>query len=396
MQDIDKQTFTTLILSDIALTAIVTPLIDRFYNPHTRLIASSRKRTRSIQTAPRNVELRVLCCVHNEDNVPGIISLLEASNPTVESPVCAYIVHLNELVGRTIPIMIPYKKQMTRVRSKRSSHRIMCAFENYSHNSNHLVKVKPYTVIAAYKNMHEYICRLAQEELIPLIVIPFHGSQDTSNVAEPVAFRNLSENIQIYAPCTIATLVDKGTHRCTSKAQLISSTVGVIFIGGTDDREALALAIQMVGGPNVGVVVLRFVFPKVDQDVEEKVDEKLDDELINEYRAKLDATEGCIYHEVAVEDSEQAMSHIRALKDKFDLIMVGQTRRAGSLFSEETMLNWSENPELGVIGDFLASSDFCRDMTSVLVMKHHGDTSSSLHNTANEQEREYLLRRTVC
>ncbi|XP_030518049.1 cation/H(+) antiporter 15-like [Rhodamnia argentea] len=387
-KDIDRRTFTMLILSDIALTAIVTPLIDCFYNPHTRLIASIRKWAMSTQTTPRNVEMRVLCCVHNGDNVPGIISLIEASNPTAESPICAYVVHLNELVGRSMPIMVPYKKQMTRTQSRSSSHHIMRAFENYCNNSHQLVRVKPYTVIAEYKNMHEYICRLAQEELIPLIVIPFHGSQDTTNIADHVAFRNLRENIRTYAPCTMATLVDKGVHSCTSKVPSISGTVGVIFIGGTDDREALALAIRMVGRPNFGVAVLRLVFSKVDGDMEGKVDEKLDDGLINEYRVKLDVTESHMYREVAVEDAEHAMSNIRAMKDKFNLIMVGQRRRAGSLFSEETMLNWSENPELGVIGDILASSDFCGEMTSVLVMKHHGDTSCNLQNAPTEHEGE--------
>ncbi|KAF8036850.1 hypothetical protein BT93_C2541 [Corymbia citriodora subsp. variegata] len=364
-----------------------------FYNPHTRTIASIRRWRRSMQTAPKNAEMRVLCCVHDEDNVAGMISLLEASNPTEDSPTLAYVIHLNELVGHAIPIMAPYKKQMTRVGSKRSSHHIMRAFENYSNNSNRLVRVKPYTVIAAYENLHEYVCRLAQEEDIPLIIIPFHGSQDTYDVTELIAFRGLIQNMRIYALCTMATWVDKHMHHCVGKASLISSAVGMIFIGGENDREALALAIRMVGWPNVGVAVLR---PNVDVDLDEKVDEKLDDELIGEYRAKIHITEGCTYHEVAVEDSDRAMSNIRALKGKFDLIMVGQTRRVQNLFSEKTMLNWSENPELGVIGDFLASSNFAGEMTSVLVMKHHSDTSRSRRNPSNELDREYLLRRTVC
>ncbi|KAI3427835.1 Na_H_Exchanger domain-containing protein [Psidium guajava] len=395
-KDIDRPTYTMLILSDIALTAIVTPLIDRFYNPHTRLIASIGKRAMSMQTTPRNVEMRVLCCVHNGDNVPGIISLLEAWNPIAESPICAYVVHLKELIGRTIPIMVPYKKQMTRTRSRNASHHIMCAFENYCNNSHQLVRMKPYTTIAAYKNMHEYICRLAQEELIPLIVIPFHGSQDTTNVADHVAFRNLSENIWIYAPCTMATLVDKGMHSCTSKTPSISGTVGVIFIGGTDDREALALAIRMVGRPNLGVAVLRFVFSEVDRDLEKRVDEKLDDGLINEYRAKADADPCSTYHEVVVEDSEQAIGKIQGLKNKFSLVMVGKNRTAGTVFSEETMLNWSDNPELGVIGDLVASSDFRGETTSVLLMHHYGDPRGPFRHPSMEREGDYLLKRRVC
>lgn len=365
MQDIDRKAYTMTVSSQVAIAAVVTPLIDLFYNPHKRLSGSTRKLRRSMQTHPSNVESRIICCIHNEDNVPGIISLLEASNPTVASPICAYAVHLNELASRATPFILPYNKQMRRTKSKRSYH-IIRAFENYSTNSNHLEKVKPYMGIALYKTMHEYICRLAQEEGVPLIVLPFRGSQETSNVLKVIALRNLAEKMRAYTPCTVGPLVDTGKQHCASKSTTFSCRVGVIFIGGTDVREALALAICMVGRPNVSAMVVRIIFQDVGKDIDEITEMKLNGGLIKLFRAKVGAT----YHEVVVEDSEQAVSEIQGLKNKFDLVMVGQKRRAGSVFSEETMLNWSESPELGVIDDLVASSDFRGETTSALVMHH--------------------------
>ncbi|XP_056164118.1 cation/H(+) antiporter 15-like [Syzygium oleosum] len=338
VQDIDRKAYTVTVLSQVAIAAVVTPLIDVFYNPHKRLSGSTRKLRRSMQTHPSNVELRIVCCIHNEDNVPGIISLLEASNPTVASPICAYAVHLNELAGRATPFILPYNKQMRRTKSKRSYH-IMRAFENYSTNSNHLVKVKPYMAIALYKTMHEYICQLAQEEGVPLIVLPFRGSQETSNVLKVIALRNLAEKIRAYAPCTVGPLEDTGKQHCTSKSTTFSCRVGVIIVGGTDDREALALAIRMVGRPNVSATVVRIIFQDVGKDIDEITEMKLNGGLIEPFRAK-----------------------------------VGTIREGQGVCSpEETMLNWSENPELGVISDLVASSDFRGETTLVLVMHHYGD-----------------------
>ncbi|XP_030518048.1 cation/H(+) antiporter 15-like [Rhodamnia argentea] len=395
VQDIDRKAYTVTVLSQVAITAVLTPLIDVFYNPHRRLSESVRKSRRSMQTHPSNVELRILCCIHSEDDVPGIISLLEASNPTGASPICAYAVHLNELVGRATPFIVPYNRQMRRTPSKISFH-IMRALDNYSTNSNHLVKVKPYMAIAAYKTMHEYICRLAQDELVPLIVLPFHGSQEMSNATKAVALRNLAEKIQAYAPCTIGTLVDTGMHHRTNKSTTFSCRVGVIFVGGSDDREALALAFRMVGRPNVRVTVVHIIVQDVGKDIDEIMQEKIDNGLIEVFRAKADADPCSTYRQVVVEDSEQAMGEIQGLKNKFSLVLVGQKRGTGTVFPEETMLNWSDNPELGVIGDLVASSDFRGETTSVLVMHHHGDPKVPFRDPSMERERDYLLRRSVC
>lgn len=178
-----------------------------------------------------------------------------------------------------------------------------------------------------------------------------------------------------------------------------SCKVGVVFIGGPHDREALALAIRMVGRSDVSVTVFRIVLREVVKDAHEVMDREMDDALIDTFRVKVGIDQGGMYCEVAVQDFEQVVSQIGNLKDKFDLIMVGQKRRVRGLFPEETMLTWSEIPELGVIGDLVASSDFFGEMTSVLVMKHHGDTKASYHNRFGSRKCEgeqRLLERTNC
>ena len=54
---------------------------------------------KAIQTMPQVSEFRIISLVHSEENVPSMISLLEASNPTEDqSLISAYVTHLMELV----------------------------------------------------------------------------------------------------------------------------------------------------------------------------------------------------------------------------------------------------------------------------------------------------------
>lgn len=64
----------------------------------------------------------------------------------------------------------------------------------------------------------------------------------------------------------------------------------------------------------------------------------------------------------------QLMDAIRQSHGDYDLVMVGRRHSEMSLSNEE-MVDFMENAELGMIGDMLASSDFCGGMVNVLVMQ---------------------------
>lgn len=151
MQEVTDKTFAVLVLSQMAITAITAPLIDILYSFYVRVNAAAFKRNmRGLHATPRNAELKILCCLHNEENVPGIVTLLESTNPTSTAPLYVHIMHLRELVGQATPMLVPYGNQLQRVKSKRSQH-IMQAFENYLNNTKGTIKVSAYSVIAPFK-----------------------------------------------------------------------------------------------------------------------------------------------------------------------------------------------------------------------------------------------------
>lgn len=68
------------------------------------------------------------------------------------------------------------------------------------------------------------------------------------------------------------------------------------------------------------------------------------------------------WRNINVDGGVQVMDAIRKLQGEYDLVMVGQRHSDMSLRDEE-IVDFVHNPELGVIGDMLASSDFCESVT---------------------------------
>ncbi|XP_030949406.1 cation/H(+) antiporter 15-like, partial [Quercus lobata] len=377
---IDEQTFAVLMFSSLAMTAIIAPFTGMLYKPRVRL-ASSHKQTRlkTIQTTPGASEFRVITCLHNEENVNSIISLLEASNPTEISPICAYVIHLVDLKGSSVPALIPFnakQKRIFKLSNSPSSNHILRAFENYSRNSNGPVIVQAFTMIAPYIGMHENICRLALEKLTPLIIIPYHENQkhiEGSLVATSI--RGFNAKLQRYAPCTVGMLVDRGTRRMNSSH--FSYNVAVIFIGGEDDREALALAARMSGHAEVSLCVLRITLhcKKGEGEEEEEEEEELMDEaLYDEFKIKNMGNACVVCREVVADCSAQVMDAIQSLESNYDLVMVGRSRHQAMELNDIEMpqLNSKNIEHLGMIGDALVSSELFEGWLSLLVLHRCG------------------------
>lgn len=160
MQPINEEHYAALIFAATAVTAIVTPLITLLYKPEERLAKLDKHSVvRTIQAAPTTSELRVLLCIHEEESVGSIISLLEASNPTSAAPINSYIVHLIELVGRDAPVLVPYSNKGGPMWKSSKTVQIMKAFENYSKYAYGRVATQLFTLVAPFKSMHELICR---------------------------------------------------------------------------------------------------------------------------------------------------------------------------------------------------------------------------------------------
>ncbi|KAK9189594.1 hypothetical protein WN943_018192 [Citrus x changshan-huyou] len=357
---IDVQTFSTLVLFYLVLTAIVTPLISIFYKPRKRLdrISKIDNCIRTLQSTLPNSELRILCCIHHEDNVNGIINLLRASNPTEMNPICAYAVHLIDLVGRALPVIVPYNTQKRRLVAN-STDRIMRAMTRYSKGSGAAVKVQPFKMISPYNTMHQSICKLVEDNLI---LLPFHENGEFQS--RTACVQNFNKNVLSYAPCTVGIFVDRGlTYYHPSN---ICYNVAVFFLGGPDDREAMALVSRISSHPGMSITIFRIDL--LENSVESENDRCLDDAVTKEFMVGNVGNTRVECHEMVANDSKQLMDAIKKEKD-FELVIVGKRHTFSSTLEKE-MKPWVEYEELGIIGDMLASADFAEGhMMSLLVIQ---------------------------
>ncbi|KAM5583068.1 cation/H(+) antiporter 15-like [Rosa sericea] len=366
---IDGECYSIMIMSSVLFTGIITPIVKFLYNPSKRY--KSTKRRRTIEHSLPNMEFGLLVCMFHQDSTPSIINLIEVFNPTPKSPICFCLVHLIRLSGRTAPVLITHRPgKSTSLHSNNYSDHIINAFRLYQEHNASSVIMNAFTAIAPYATMHDEVCTLAFEKRTSMIIIPFHkffsAIQCTEELAHPI--RSVNRNILQNAPCSVGILVDRGTlnkkpsalHTSISGRSLYS--VGTIFVEGPDDREALALATRMAGNPNVSLTVTKFTDPK-----QNRTQKEIDSEVIMKYKTAIDGKKQHVYKEVHVKDSVDMINEIRSMEDFFDLILVGRRHDSDSpLFMGLT--EWNEFPELGFLGDMLASFDANCEV-SVLVVQ---------------------------
>lgn len=363
---IDKASYTIMFMTMLIISAATTPIVKVLYKPSDKYIAHKR---RTIQHTKPGAELRLLACIYHEDHTPSIINLLETSNPTPESPIFFSAVHLIELSGRAAPLLVAHQLgKRTSFNSHQSDH-IINAFRLYEQHNQGTVIVSPFTAISPFETMHDEVCALALDKKVTMVILPFHkfwGMEETEVSANGA--RAVNRNILRMAPCSVGILVDRGTLGGSSHnvASRTSYNIGMIFLGGKDDREALAYANRMAKHPNVAVSVIRLIEYSINK-FKITNDMERDIELINNFRIANAKSECCDYKEEVVNDSVGVVSVVRAIENSFDLILVGR-RPGGHSGLLHGLQEWNEFPELGFFGDMLSSSDSnCR--VSVLVVQ---------------------------
>ncbi|KAI3427459.1 Na_H_Exchanger domain-containing protein [Psidium guajava] len=389
---LDDKSFAAMVIVAVFVTSIITPAVTVIYRPARRFVPYKR---RTIQRSKPDAEFRVLVCVHTPRNVPTIINLLEASNPTKKSPICVYVLHLVELTGRASAMLIVHNTRKSGRpalnRTQAQSDHIINAFENYEQHAG-CVTVQPLTAISPYSTMHEDICNLAEDKRATFIIIPFHKQQTVDGGMEATnpAFRMINQNVLANSPCSVGILVDRGLNGSTRlAANQVAHHIAVLFFGGADDREALAYGWRMSEHPGINLMVMRFVPGEEAIDTtarstnelgdssilsivtDSDKDKQLDEEYVKEFRIKNANDESILYVEKVVNNGEETVAAIRSIDSSHDLFIVG---RGQGMISPLTagLTDWSECPELGAIGDLLASSDFAATVSVLVVQQYVG------------------------
>ncbi|MCL7051965.1 hypothetical protein MKW94_007784 [Papaver nudicaule] len=350
---------TIMVLGMVIIVADITPLVKYLYDPLAKYL--TYKRRSILQSKENKSDFRVLVCVHTEDDVPNIIRILEAFNPTKFIPLTVYILHLVELVGRTPPLLVAHPKK-----------RIIT-----SSNTT-------FTTISPHASMHKDICTMSVDEIISLIIFPFYridvitlrddqARKHNSNRVIKTLLQNLLRN----SPCSAPS---------TSFLPDMSYRFLVIFFGGPDDREALTFARNMIHHPSVFVTVVRFYDPTslssdgvVDHynesvSIDAERHKFLDDELVDHFRINTMHDETLIYKEVEVKDGAETIWAVCSLYQDFDLMVIGRQQITDSKIISGLDTYWAECGELGTLGDIVSSPDYGTEV-SILIIHQRQDNS---------------------
>lgn len=347
---------------------------------------------RTIQHHPPNTELPLVVCIYEQETVAGLLNLLEVSYPTVSSPFCVYALHLVDLMGRAVPVFLDHENEHDPAKDTHHD-TILDALKLYQESrSTEAIKFHTFTTLASMRSMHQDICEVAMENNATIIILPFHNDCPGNLVGtEVIRSREVhSVNIEVLnnAPCSVGILVNKSNNFRNPFAGC--STIGrhshsfhhfaMLFLGGADAREALAFADRMAGNPDVSLIVIRFLSHNHEGDNE--MEKKLDDGVVTWFWVKNETNPRVIYREVVVRNGAETVATIQALNEDtyYDLWIVGRTQGINPVLLEG-LEHWSENYELGVIGDYIASSDF-GGTASVLVvhqqiLRGQGTTTAS-------------------
>ncbi|PKI58459.1 cation/H(+) antiporter 24 isoform X2 [Punica granatum] len=367
---IKKPSFTLLVLLTTGVTAIATPLITMFYDPTKPYMVNKR---RTIQHTPHSSELGIVMCIHDQNNIAAFINLLELSNPTSTSPFSIYALHLIELVGRAAPVFIDHQQQSEPFKYPIQDYdTIHNALMLYQETRGEFVHVEEFTTVSPMRTMYQDICELALGNKASLVILPFHKESLDGPGTEFVRQGVQSVNLKVLAtaPCSVGILVDKGHFRNNPVTSSFRSSVvynlAILFLGGADAREALVYADRMAGHPDAMLTVIRFLAHNGEGD--DEIEKKLDDGVVTSFWVKNEANERVVYREVVVSNGDETVAAIRAMNDgSYDLWMVGRKQGVNPVLLEG-LTSWSENRELGIIGDYVSSADF-GSRASVLVVQ---------------------------
>ncbi|MQM13881.1 hypothetical protein Taro_046813 [Colocasia esculenta] len=372
---VDDQAYAVTLGYIFVSLGVITPLVKALYKPHRRYAAHKRRTMQQTQTG---TELSVMVCVHGEEDVPPAATFLLAFSSLGHNPLAVYVLHLVQLVGRAAPLL---RQHHVKQRCSASGELPSKAGGNTTTPTDRIANafrqgrapVQTFVSVAPYASMHDDICALAFDKRASLLVLPFHRKMgiDGRMAVANSAFQGINNAVLDYAPCSVGILVDKRLPGSASVYAAASGnalrSVAMCFLGGPDDREALACVARMAGNPDVAVAVVQFQ-PRPEWK-EEGRETRLDKEAVTQFRSNCVEEPRVVYREEVVHDAEGMVGVIREMSSEFDLFVVGRRHGADQSPVTAGLAMWSEYPELGIVGDMLASTDFPANISTLLVVQ---------------------------
>ncbi|CAJ1868359.1 unnamed protein product [Sphenostylis stenocarpa] len=391
-------TYAVLASAVILMTIVVSPVINGVYKPRKRF---EQNKLKTIQKLRVDAELRMIACVHNARQAASIINIIESFNATRISPVHVSALCLVEFTGRAVSVVAAANREkhssqtggQNLTRSQEETESIGNTFEALG-EAYDAIRIQTLNVVSAFTTIHEDIYNAAEEKRASLVLLPFHkhlSSEGTLEVTN-VVYKDINQNVMQRASCSVGIFVDRDFGAVPKR----NLHILMLFVGGPDDREALAIAWRMAGNPGTKLSVVRILLldeaAEVDTSihteaqgilsavVDTEKQRELDDEYLSTFRlTAVNNKDSISYSEIDVHNGDDILAVLNELeKVGCDLYIVGQGNcRNSHVFSN--FLEWCDCLELGVIGDILASNNF-GSRSSVLVVQQYGYGGMNLGN----------------
>uniref|UniRef100_A0A7N1A2V1 Cation/H+ exchanger domain-containing protein n=1 Tax=Kalanchoe fedtschenkoi TaxID=63787 RepID=A0A7N1A2V1_KALFE len=348
-------------------------------------------------TSPR-AESIILSCVHNPRHVWTMVGLIGTLTGSEKTPVLPSLVQLMELPETrndlTFNELDEDDEEFSKGLHGNDAVEINDVVDDFVAKTG--VTLREGKIVSPYTSMYEDVCNLAEDLHSSFIILSFHKHQRIDGRMESdkrEGIRTTNQKILRHAPCSVAVLVDKGGTAGSLQVpvQDFVQHVATLFFGGPDDREALAYSRRISTHPHVNLTVIRFVhaptrerdstinmtaakddedFMSISTDANERdIDSAFISDFFNRY-----VTSGQIgFVEKYVDHGADTVNVLKDMGDMYSLFIVGKGGRDDCPMTTG-LSDWEECPELGKIGDLLASSDLYAG-GSVLVIQQRSSMS---------------------
>ncbi|KAL8211196.1 hypothetical protein R6Q57_005633 [Mikania cordata] len=339
-------------------------------------------------------ELKLLACVHSSHPVNSMVRLIVSLKGSDNVPISPYLMHLVELPEKNEKNTSLYEQE----EGERSDDeqdgindavQINEAVDMFIEETKMMIyQVK---IVSPFLTMYQDVCDFADDMRTSFIVLPFHKHQRIDGKFEngKESIRTTNQKMLRHAQCSVAILVDR-SHTTTGTQVAGSESlqqIATLFFGGPDDREALGFSKRLSTHHHSSVTVFRFLptsakDPIVGIDVAHKEDdvfvsiqdqgtevEEADSSALANFYHRYVTSGKVRFVEKYVDNGAQTGMILRDMAETYSMFVVGKGSRGDSRVTTG-ISDWEECPELGVVGDFLASSEF--DISgSVLVVQQH-------------------------
>ncbi|KFK43847.1 hypothetical protein AALP_AA1G181400 [Arabis alpina] len=341
-------------------------------------------------------ELRVLTCVYGVRHARGSISLVSALSGASSSPFTPYLMHLIPLRKKRKMELLYHELDEDAGNSNGgddefgTNEGLEINDEIDSFTKDRKILIRQVKLVAQMEKMHAEICDATEDLRVSIVFLPFHKHQridgKTSNDGE--VFRHMNRKVLKQAQCSIGIFVDRNItgFRQINGYESVQH-VAALFFGGPDDREALSLCKWLTSNSQIHLTIIQFIadeskieklvgdaVTKENNDVflevvnKDQTEDETDRIFLEEFYNRFVTTGQVGFIEKRVSNGLQTLTILREIGEMYSLFVVGKHRRDCQMTLG--MNDWEECPELGTVGDFLASSNMDVN-ASVLVVQRH-------------------------